>query len=156
MARLNPGDQAPDLQLLDQHGKLVQLSDFKGRKLLLYFYPKANTPGCTEQACQIRDARQELSDLGLAVVGVSPDAPSKQQKFYDKYALNFPLLSDQDHAVAQAYGVWGEKTMRGKKYLGVIRSSFLIGEDGKIIQSWYKISPKDTVPRATQALAGTS
>ncbi|MFP3868654.1 MAG: thioredoxin-dependent thiol peroxidase [Desulfobacteraceae bacterium] len=155
MARLNSGDPAPDFQLLDQHGDPVRLSDFQGRKLLLYFYPKANTPGCTEQACQIRDARQELADLGLAVVGISPDGTNQQQKFDDKYGLHFPLLSDQDHAVAQAYGVWGEKTMRGKKYLGVIRSSFLISEDGKIIHPWYKISPKDTVPRAIQALKGS-
>ncbi|MDD3580581.1 MAG: thioredoxin-dependent thiol peroxidase [Desulfobacca sp.] len=152
MPHLNPGDSAPDFALLDQQGNNVKLSDFKGRKLLLYFYPKANTPGCTEQACQIRDAREELADLGLVVVGISPDGTGPQRKFDDKYGLNFPLLSDQDHAIAEAYGVWGEKTMRGKKYLGVIRSSFLIDENGNIIQPWYKISPKDTVPRAVQAL----
>jgi peroxiredoxin Q/BCP len=152
MAKLTSGDQAPAFQLADQHGNTVRLSDFKGRKLLVYFYPKANTPGCTTQACQIRDARVELTDLGLAVIGISPDAAGSQKKFDDKYTLGFPLLCDQDHAVAEAYGVWGEKTLRGKKSQGIIRSAFLIDEKGRIIQAWYKISPKDTIPQAIQAL----
>ena len=153
MAKLNAGDAAPDFKLADQHGKTVKLTDFRGRKLLLYFYPKADTPGCTRQACSIRDARQELAALGLAVVGLSPDLPARQKKFDDKYNLSFPLLADQDHAVAEAYGTWGEKSMYGKKVAGITRSSFLINETGKIIQSWYKISPEDTVPKARQALA---
>lgn len=153
MVKLNPGDLAPDFELEDQTGKKIKLSDFKDRKLLLYFYPKADTPGCTKQACSIRDAKAELADLGVAALGISPDKPSVQEKFDGKYGLGFPLLSDPDHAVAQAYGVWGEKSMYGKKLEGIIRSSFLIGETGKIVQVWYKIKPEDTVPEAKKAVA---
>jgi peroxiredoxin Q/BCP len=152
MSKLAPGDQAPDFELADQNGQVVKLADFQGRKLLLYFYPKADTPGCTRQACSIRDARQELADLGLAVVGISPDAPAKQKKFDDKYGLTFPLLADTERLTAQAYGAWGEKNMYGKKVEGIIRSSFLIDESGRIIQAWYKVSPEDTVPKARAAL----
>ena len=154
MARLNPGDAAPEFQLPDQHGQTVRLTDFGGGKLLIYFYPKADTPGCTRQACSIRDAREELRDLGLAVVGISPDQPSKQQKFDDKYNLSFPLLADPDHRVAEAYGAWGEKTSYGKKSLGIIRSSFLIDGAGKIVAAWYGVKPEDTVPKARKALGG--
>jgi peroxiredoxin Q/BCP len=154
MSKLAPGDPAPDFELLDQNGRVVKLADFRGRKLLLYFYPKADTPGCTRQACSVRDARQELASLGLAVVGLSPDPPPKQKKFDDKYGLTFPLLADTDRRTAQAYGAWGEKNMYGKKTEGIIRSSFLIDEAGKIIQVWYKVSPEDTVPKARQALEG--
>jgi peroxiredoxin Q/BCP len=152
MGQLKPGDIAPQFELEDQNGRKVKLSDFKGRKLLLYFYPKANTPGCTTQACSVRDARGDLDPMGVAAVGISPDTPGQQKKFDEKYGLGFPLLSDADHAVADAYGVWGEKSMYGKKYEGIIRSSFLIGEDGKLLQAWYKVSPKDTVPKACEAL----
>ena len=151
---LEPGDVAPPFELLDQDGRTVSLTDFSGRKLLVYFYPKADTPGCTTQSCAVRDARQDLSSLGVDVVGVSPDKPDAQAKFDQKFGLGFPLLADTDHAVAEAFGVWGEKVNYGKKYLGIIRSSFLIGEDGRIEQAWYKISPKDTVPKARKALAG--
>jgi peroxiredoxin Q/BCP len=154
MARLNAGDAAPEFRLPDQHGRMVNLADFRGQKLLVYFYPKADTPGCTRQACSIRDARQELRDLGLAVLGISPDQPATQQKFDDKYGLAFPLLADPDHRVAQAYGAWGEKNMYGKKSLGIIRSSFLIDAAGKIVQAWYGVKPEDTVPLAQKALAG--
>ncbi|MGA9755507.1 MAG: thioredoxin-dependent thiol peroxidase [Desulfobaccales bacterium] len=123
MARLTPGEAAPEFQLLDQHGKTVSLADWRGGKLLIYFYPRADTPGCTRQACSIRDARKDLQDLGLAVVGISPDQPAKQQKFNAKHHLSFPLLADPDHRVAEAYGAWGEKTLYGKKTLGIIRSS---------------------------------
>ncbi len=152
MDKLAPGDPAPDFELPDQHGNPVKLADFRGGKLLLYFYPKADTPGCTRQACSVRDAREELAALDLAVVGVSPDPSPKQKKFDDKYGLSFPLLADPDHRVAEAYGVWREKNMYGKKTMGIVRSSFLIGEDGKIIQAWYKVSPEDTVPKAREAL----
>jgi peroxiredoxin Q/BCP len=154
MARLNPGDAAPKFHLPDQQGKTVSLADFGGGHLLIYFYPRADTPGCTRQACSIRDAREELRDLGLAVVGISPDQPAKQQKFDDKYNLSFPLLADPDHRVATAYGAWGEKTSYGKKSLGIIRSSFLIDGAGKIMAAWYGVKPEDTVPKAAKALAG--
>jgi peroxiredoxin Q/BCP len=152
MARLAPGDAAPEFNLLDQHGDTVKLSDFQGRKLLVYFYPKADTPGCTRQACSVRDARGELAALGLAVVGISPDPPDRQKKFDDKYGLTFPLLADPDHAVAAAYGTWGEKSRYGRKYQGIIRSAFLIDEAGKIHGAWYQITPEDTVPKARLAL----
>jgi thioredoxin-dependent peroxiredoxin len=152
MARLKPGDAAPEFQLTDQHGQTVRLADFGGGKLLIYFYPKADTPGCTRQACSIRDAREELVDLGLTVVGISPDAPARQQKFDDKYNLSFPLLADPDHRVAEAYGVWGEKTSYGKKSLGIIRSSFLVDAAGKIVAAWYGVKPEDTVPKAQKVL----
>jgi peroxiredoxin Q/BCP len=130
----------------------MKLSDFKGQKLLLYFYPKADTPGCTKQACQIRDARTELAGVGVAALGISPDKPGAQKKFDGKYGLGFPLLSDPDHAAAQSYGTWGEKTMYGKKSMGIIRSSFLIDEKGKILGAWYKVKPEDTVPLAKKIL----
>jgi peroxiredoxin Q/BCP len=154
MAELKNGDRTPAFSLIDQDGKNVRLADFKGKKLLLYFYPKANTPGCTAQACSIRDALPDLNGAGVAAAGVSPDEPEKQNKFARKQALNFPLLSDPDHKVAGSYGVWGEKSMYGKKYEGIIRSSFLIDENGRIIQAWYKVSPADTVPLAKEALKG--
>jgi peroxiredoxin Q/BCP len=149
---LKAKDPAPEFALPDQNGELVRLSDFRGRKLLLYFYPKADTPGCTTQACSIRDAGGELSGLGLAAVGISPDRPQAQQKFSAKYALGFPLLSDPEHKTAKAYGVWKERKLYGKSFLGIVRSSFLIDEEGRIEEAWYKISPKDTVPAALEAL----
>ena len=153
---LEEGESAPSFSLPNQDGEKISLGEFIGKKIVLYFYPKADTPGCTTQACSIRDAREDLSALNAAVLGVSPDAPGKQKKFDEKYSLGFPLLSDPDHKVADAYGVWGEKSMYGKKYEGIIRSSFLIGPDGKIVQAWYKVSPKDTVPKAQKALAEAS
>jgi thioredoxin-dependent peroxiredoxin len=152
MAQLKAGDKAPAFSLEDQQGRTVKLADFKGRKLLVYFYPKASTPGCTVQSCNVRDARRALLKKGVAVVGVSPDKPSAQQKFDDKYELGFPLLADTEHAMAEAYGVWGEKSMYGRKYFGIIRSSFLIDEKGRIAGAWYKVSPADTVPEATKLL----
>ena len=152
MAQLKVGDKAPAFALEDQQGRTVKLSDFNGRKLLVYFYPKANTPGCTAQSCSVRDARAGFSKKGVAVIGVSPDKPSAQAKFDEKFGLGFPLLADTEHAMAEAYGVWGEKSMYGKKYFGIVRSSFLIDEKGKIAGAWYKVSPADTVPSALSAL----
>jgi peroxiredoxin Q/BCP len=153
MAKLNIGDKAPAFSLLDQDGNKISLSNFKRKKLLVYFYPKADTPGCTKQSCSVRGASKELKKLGAAAVGISPDQPPKQKKFDDKYSLGFPLLSDPDNKVAKAYGAWGEKSMYGKKYEGIIRSSFVIDEKGKILQASYKVKPLDTVPNAKEVLA---
>ena len=147
---LEPGDTAPAFTLLDQSGTKVRLSSFKGRKVMLYFYPKADTPGCTTQSCNLRDISGEIGDT--QILGVSPDKPEKQAKFDEKYGLGFPLLADEDHAVAEAYGVWGEKKNYGRTYMGIIRSAFLIDEKGKIEQAWYKISPKDTPLKLQAAL----
>jgi peroxiredoxin Q/BCP len=153
MTTLHPGDAAPDFALRDQHGTTVRLSDRRGRKVLVYFYPKADTPGCTTQSCSIRDHRQDLSGLDVDVLGISPDAPEDQAAFDEKYSLGFPLLSDPDHAVADAWGAWGEKTAYGKTSMGIIRSSFLIDENGRIERTWYRVKPQDTVPNALGALA---
>lgn len=153
MSRLQPGDVAPPFELPDQDGRQVSLAQFRGRKLLLYFYPKADTPGCTTQACTIRDAKSELEALGVAALGISPDPPGAQKKFDAKYGLGFPLLSDVNHQVAEAYGVWGEKKMYGKTTQGIIRSAFLIDEEGRIMKAWYQVKPADTVALATKALA---
>jgi peroxiredoxin Q/BCP len=147
---LNPGDKAPAISLEDQDGATVKLSGFKGRKVLVYFYPKADTPGCTQQSCGLRDIASDIGDT--AIVGISPDLPAKQKKFDDKYGLGFPLLSDPDHAVAEAYGVWGEKKLYGRAYMGIVRSAFLIDEKGKVEQAWYKVSPKDTPKNLLKAI----
>jgi peroxiredoxin Q/BCP len=148
MAMLKSGDKAPAFELKDQDGKVVKLSDFKNKKVLLYFYPKADTPGCTRQACSVRDSADQLKNNKATCLGISPDDPKKQKKFDEKYGLGFRLLSDPDHKAAQAYGAWGEKKMYGKSYMGIIRSSFLVGEDGKIMGTWYKVKPEDTIPNA--------
>ncbi|MBN2324136.1 MAG: thioredoxin-dependent thiol peroxidase [Spirochaetes bacterium] len=154
MPLLEKGDTAPLFELEDQDGRTVSLSDFKGRKVLLYFYPKADTPGCTKQACSVRDNMGSLRTLGIAVLGISPDQPARQKKFDEKYNLGFPLLSDPDHEAAEKYGVWGEKSMYGKKLWGILRSSFLVDENGLIVDRWYKVKPLDTVWKATAALEG--
>jgi peroxiredoxin Q/BCP len=155
MTRLAAGDTAPDFALPDQHGKTVRLSDLRDRRVLVYFYPEADTPGCTTQSCAIRDARSDLDGLGVDALGIAPSSVDEQASFDEKYTLGFPLLSDPDHAVAEAYGAWGEKTNYGKTYVGIIRSSFLIDADGRIEGAWYKVSPKDTVPKALAAIAGS-
>ena len=152
MTVLKPGDPAPDFELLDQHGQTMRLADFAGRTLLLYFYPKADTSGCTAQSCSIRDALPDLSSLGVDAVGISPDPPGDQLAFDRKYSLGFPLLSDPDHGVADAYGAWGERTYKGKTYMGIIRSSFLIDGDGTVEETFYEVRPEDTVPKARRAL----
>jgi peroxiredoxin Q/BCP len=137
-----PGKPAPAFTLRDQNEQKVALSKLKGRRVLVYFYPKADTPGCTTQACGLRDVAGEIGDT--VILGISPDKPAKLKKFDDKYGLGFTLLSDEDHAIAEKYGVWVEKKNYGKTYMGVQRSAFLVGADGKIEQAWNPVSPKDT------------
>jgi peroxiredoxin Q/BCP len=139
MTRLVPGDNAPDFTLPDADGKPVSLSDYRGRRVIVYFYPAASTPGCTKQACDFRDNLSELGDAGLDVVGISPDKPEKLAKFRDAEGLTFPLLSDVDKEVLTAWGAFGEKQMYGKTVTGVIRSTFLVDPDGKIEQSLYNV-----------------
>jgi peroxiredoxin Q/BCP len=148
---LKAGDPAPDFALPDQHGNTVRLSDLRGRKVLVYFFPKADTPGCTAQSCGLRDVSDQIG--ATAIVGISRDEPSAQKKFDEKYNLGFTLLSDEDHAVADAYGAWGERSMYGKQYMGIIRSAFLIDEEGKVAEAWPRISPKDTPTNLLNALA---
>jgi thioredoxin-dependent peroxiredoxin len=152
MASLGPGDPAPPFALPDQHGNAVRLEDLRGRKVLVYFYPAADTPGCTKQSCDLRDHRQDLAGIGAEVVGISPDRPEAQLAFDRKYGLGFPLLSDPDHQVADAWGAWGEKIRNGRTSVGIIRSSFLVDEDGRIGHAWYGVTPQDTVPNAIAAL----
>ncbi len=139
---LKTGDKAPAIALLDQHGKKVSLRDFAKKKVLLYFYPKADTPGCTTQSCLLRDIRKSVGKT--VIIGVSPDEPAKQLKFDKKYDLGFTLLADTEQKVSKAYKVWKKKSMYGREYMGIERSAFLIDEKGKIVHAWYKISPKDT------------
>jgi peroxiredoxin Q/BCP len=148
---LKPGDKAPDFTLLDQNGEDLKLSSLQGRRVLVYFYPKADTPGCTKQACGLNEILGDIGDT--AVLGISPDKPGKQLKFADKYGLGFPLLSDPDHEVAEAYAVWKEKSMYGRKYMGIERSAFLIDPDGTVAHAWYKVSPTDTPKNLLAALA---
>lgn len=149
---LSAGKKAPTFTLPDQDGTPVKLGDFKGRKVLVYFYPKADTPGCTVQA---QELTKILGDIGdTAVVGISPDPPKKLKRFQDKCSIGFPLLGDEDHAIAEAYEVWQEKKNYGKTYMGIVRSAFLVDEQGKLAEVWYKISPKDTPVRLIEALAG--
>jgi peroxiredoxin Q/BCP len=149
---LKAGDPAPDFALEDQDGKTVKLADFRGRKVLVYFFPRADTPGCTTQSCGLRDVAGEIGDT--AIVGISPDTPAAQKKFDTKYGLGFTLLADEDHAVAEAFGSWGEKSMYGKKFMGIVRSAFLIDEAGNLEEVWPKISPKDTPTNLLKALSG--
>ena len=139
---IEEGSKAPDFTLPNQDGEDTSLSDFAGRPVVLYFYPKADTPGCTTQACGVRDHSAEYDELGAVVLGVSPDPVKAVKKFHDKQALNFTLLADQDHAVCEAYGVWGEKSMYGKTYWGAQRATFLIDEEGVVTHVIPKASPK--------------
>lgn len=154
MGQLSIGDPAPPFALLDQRGTTVRLQDHRGHRVLVYFYPAADTPGCTVQSCALRDRRQELGALGVDVLGVSPDQPEDQLAFDVKFELGFPLLSDPDHAVAEAWGTWGEREKEGRRFMGIIRSSFLVDAEGRIERVWYKVLPEDTVPNALEALGG--
>lgn len=145
------GAKAPAITLLDQRSETFSLAAQEGRRVLVYFYPRADTPGCTTQACGLRDIAADVGDT--VIVGISPDQPAKLAKFDDKYSLGFTLLSDPDHEVAEAYGVWQLKKNYGKEYMGVVRSAFLVGPDGTITHAWPKISPKDTPTNLLAALA---
>jgi thioredoxin-dependent peroxiredoxin len=140
---LEPGDAAPDFTLSDQHGKSVSLADFRGKTVVLYFYPKADTPGCTAQACGVRDRHADYEHADAVVLGVSPDPVKPIAAFDEKYGLGFPLLSDEDHAVAEAYGVWVEKSMYGRKYMGNERTTFVIGPDGSVRDVFRRVKPAE-------------
>lgn len=152
MSRLEPGTQAPSFTLQDATGKPVSLSDFEGQKVILYFYPKASTPGCTTQACDFRDNLASLSAHGYTVLGISPDPVSALEKFTSNQELTFPLLSDEDHAVAEAYGAWGEKKNYGKIYVGLIRSTLVLNEDHTVAQAFYNVRAKGHVAKLRRDL----
>ena len=146
------GAPAPDFTLTSDSGESVTLSSLRGKDVVLYFYPKDDTPGCTAQACGIRDAYKEFEDAGAVVLGVSPDGEASHSKFKDKYDLPFPLLADTDHAVADAYGVWGEKSYAGKTYMGVERSTFVIGADGNVAKVFRKVKPAEHADQVLDVL----
>jgi peroxiredoxin Q/BCP len=139
---IDPGDAAPDFELPDQDGRAIKLSDFRGQPVVVYFYPKADTSGCTVQACGVRDHRADYDRAGATVLGISPDPVAKVKKFHDKHAFGFALLADEDHAVAEAYGVWVQKSMYGRTFWGVQRATFIIDSDGRVASVIPKVSPK--------------
>jgi thioredoxin-dependent peroxiredoxin len=153
---VEPGSTAPDFELPDQDGRPVRLSDFRGQWVVLYFYPKADTPGCTTQACGVRDHKTDYAEAGATVLGVSPDSVSKVRKFHDKHALTFALLADEDHAVAELYGVWVEKSMYGRKYLGNERTTFIIDGDGLVTEVMRKVKPAEHDQRVLGALSAAA
>jgi peroxiredoxin Q/BCP len=140
---IDHGDGAPDFELPDQDGRAVRLSDFRGRPVVVYFYPKADTPGCTTQACGVRDHRADYAKVGSVVLGLSPDPVAKVKKFHEKYDLDFALLADEDHSVAESYGVWVEKSMYGRTYTGNERTTFVIDADGKVARVLRKVKPAE-------------
>jgi peroxiredoxin Q/BCP len=152
---IEPGDTAPDFTLPDQRGEAVTLSALRGRPVVLYFYPKADTPGCTKQACGIRDRAPDLAQADAVVLGVSPDPPERLARFDVKHGLGFTLLSDAEHDVAQAYGVWVEKSMYGRTFWGNERTTFLIGPDGDVLEVMRKVKPADHDARVLDALGAT-
>ena len=152
MTRLSPGDPAPEFRLSDADGNSVSLTDFRGRKVVVYFYPAAMTPGCTTQACDFRDSLQSLTAAGYAVVGVSPDPPAKLATFRERDGLTFPLLSDPDRSTLQAYGAFGEKTMYGKKVTGVIRSTVVVDEQGRVALAQYNVRASGHVAKLRREL----
>lgn len=149
---IDHGDRVPDLELPSDDGERVRLSDFEGRKVVLYFYPKDDTSGCTVEACEFRDANATISERNAVVLGVSPDGVKSHEKFKAKYDLNFPLLADEDHALAEAFGVWKEKSMYGRKYMGIERSTFLIDETGKVQKVWRKVKARGHADAVSDAL----
>ncbi len=151
--RLAAGDPAPDFTLADADGNQVSLSSLRGQRVIIYFYPAAMTPGCTKEACDFRDSKSDLSDAGFTVLGISPDSPARLARFRDKEGLTFPLLCDPDRSVLQAYGAYGEKMLYGRKSVGVIRSTFVVGEDGKIEHAYYAVKATGHVARLRKDLA---
>ena len=149
------GDLAPDFQMPATGGRTVSLGDMKGKPFILYFYPKADTPGCTKEACAFQAGMPTFSGMGLDVIGVSPDKMKPIEKFAAKFGLTFPLASDEDHAVAERYGTWVEKSMYGRKYMGMERTTFLIGADGKIVKTWRKVSVTDHAEDVLKAAQGS-
>jgi peroxiredoxin Q/BCP len=151
---IEQGQQAPDFELSDQDGRTVKLSDFRGQSVVVYFYPKAATPGCTTQACGVRDHRAAYEQANAVVLGISPDPVAKVKKFHDQERLNFALLADEGHHVADAYGVWAEKSMYGRTYFGNERTTFVIGPDGKVARVLRKVKPAEHDEQVLAALAG--
>lgn len=151
--RLSPGDDAPAFTLTDADGASVSLADYRGRRVLVYFYPAAMTPGCTTQACDFRDNVSDLEGANIAVLGISPDSPAKLAEFRAAHGLTFPLLSDPAHEVLEAYGAWGEKKLYGKTTVGVIRSTVLVGEDGRVEQAWYNVKAAGHVAKLRKEMA---
>ncbi|RDV26889.1 thioredoxin-dependent thiol peroxidase [Lysinibacillus capsici] len=147
------GQKAPDFSLLNEKGEMVHLADFKGKNVILYFYPKDMTPGCTMEACDFRDKFEDFSHLNAVVLGVSPDNASKHIKFIDKHGLPFSLLVDEDHAIAEAYDVWVLKKMYGREYMGIERSTFLIDAEGKLVKAWRKVRVKNHIEEVYAYLA---
>ncbi|RKD90789.1 thioredoxin-dependent thiol peroxidase [Mangrovibacterium diazotrophicum] len=152
MALLNKGDQAPDFSGLNQNGETISLKDFKGKRLILYFYPKDSTPGCTAESCNLSDNYEYWLKQGYEVVGVSPDGVSSHKKFADKYSLTFNLIADTEQEILKAYGAWGEKNMYGKKYMGVLRTTYVIDENGVISEVFEKVKTKEHTDQIIKAL----
>ena len=150
---LEPGDSAPDFTLPDQDGREVNLSDFRGKPVVVYFYPKADTPGCTTQACGVRDHHADYAQQGAIVIGISPDPVKKVKSFHEKYDLDFPLLADEAHEVAEAYGVWAQKSMYGKTHFGNERTTFIVGPDGRVTHVLRKVKPAEHDELVLAALA---
>jgi peroxiredoxin Q/BCP len=150
--KLKLGDPAPEFELVDDKGNKVKLSDYRGKRVVVYFYPKDDTPGCTTQSCGFRDNYLAIEEKNATVLGISPDGMQSHQKFKTKFNLPFTLLSDEDHAVAEAYGVWGEKSMMGKTYMGIIRSHFVVDENGRLIDVQYNIKPEASVAGALDVI----
>ena len=148
------GKKAPAFSLSNAEGQTVKLADFKGKKVVLYFYPKDDTPGCTKESCDFRDAQAPLKKAGAVVLGISPDSVESHQRFRDKFSLSFPLLADPEHQAIEAYGVWKEKSMYGRKFMGVERSSFLIDEQGILIEEWRKVKVEGHVEDVLASLGG--
>jgi len=150
---LKEGEKAPDFKGKDQNGEIIELSKLKGKKVILYFYPKDSTPGCTAEACNLRDNHTELINKGFEVIGVSPDSEKSHQKFIDKQSLPFDLIADTEKEIANAYGVWGEKSMYGRKYMGIFRTTFVISEEGNIEKIFTKVKTKDHTAQILEALS---